>query len=117
MAPLETPISSCSFRMMGTLRRHREYDQAAEDLLGVKQSKSLVLGLSCWDRKEGRWIEPSCSKGQKVDQRLANLQCTERADANQKFPAVICSLDFWILEETFHPRGPEGIGRGSVGSL
>lgn len=100
MAPLETPISSCSFRMMGTTEK---YDQTAENLLGVKQSKALVLGLSWWDRKEGRWIEPSYSKGQKVDPRLANLQCTERAKANQKFPAVVCSLDFWILEETLHP--------------
>lgn len=43
MAPLETPISSRSFRMMGTTEK---YDQTAEDLLGVKQSKALVLGLS-----------------------------------------------------------------------
>lgn len=75
----------------------------------MKQSKALVLGLSWWVRKEGRWVEPSCSKGQKVNQRLANLQCTERVNANQKLPAVIRSLDLWILEETLHPRGPEGM--------
>lgn len=115
MAPLETPISSCSFRMMGTTEK---YDHTAEDLLGVKQSKALVLGLSWWDRKEGRWIEPSCKQGSEGGSEAGEPPVHREGQGEPEIS--IRRMQPGLLD----PRGDlaslevqGGCGRWSVGSL